>query len=53
MTDLGKISKELAKKKAKNEYALYKEAQKEQEYLNSIKELDKDLRSLRKKNPPK
>ena len=30
-----------------------KEAQKEQEYLNSIKELDKDLRSLRKKNPPK
>ena len=53
LTDLGKISKELAKKKAKNEYALYKEAQKEQEYLNSIKELDKDLRSLRKKNPPK
>ena len=53
LTDLGKISKELAKKKAKNEYALYKEAQKDQEHLNSIKELDKDLRRLRKKNPPK
>ncbi len=50
---LGKVSKELARKKAQKEYALYKESQKEQEHLNSIKELDKDLKELKKKNPPK
>lgn len=49
----GKIKMELAKRKAREEYKEYKKTLKEQERLNSIKELDKDLKKIKKKRPPK
>ena len=49
----GKIKMELAKRKARDEYKKYKKTLKEQERLNSIKELDEDLKKLKKKRPPK
>ena len=45
----GKISHELAKQKAESEYSKYKEIEKEQTHLESIKELDKDIKSLKGK----
>lgn len=45
----GKISKALANKKVRTEYQKYKEIQKEKEHLESIKELDEDLKKLRSK----
>lgn len=49
----GKIKMELAKRKAREEYKEYKKTLKEQERLNSIKELDEDLKKIKKKRPPK
>lgn len=49
----GKVRMELAKRKAREEYKKYKKTLKEQERLNSIKELDEDLKKIRKKRPPK
>lgn len=49
----GKIKMELARRKARGEYEKYKKTLKEQERLNSIKELDEDLKKLKKKRPPK
>lgn len=49
----GKISMEQAKKKARLEYKSYKEFLKEQEHIESLKELDEDLKKRNKKNPPK
>lgn len=43
----GKISHELAKQKAESEYTKYKEIEKEQIHLESIKELDKDIKQLK------
>lgn len=45
----GKISHELAKQKAESEYEKYKEIEKEQIHLESIKELDKDIKQLKGK----
>ena len=45
----GKISHELAKQKAEAEYLKYKEIEKEQVHLESIKELDKDIKQLKGK----
>lgn len=45
----GKIKHELAVAKAEKEYALYKEEQKMLTQLESIKELDRDLKQLKKK----
>ena len=45
----GKISHELAKLKAESEYTKYKEIEKEQIHLESIKELDKDIKQLKGK----
>ena len=45
----GKISHELAKQKAESEYTKYKEIEKEQIHLESIKELDKDIKQLKGK----
>lgn len=42
----GSISHELAVKKGTEEYIKYKEVQKKQEHLNSIKELDNDIKKL-------
>lgn len=42
----GTISHELAVKKVGQEYAQYKEAQKRLEHLNSIKELDEDIKKI-------
>lgn len=52
LTGAGKISRELAKKKANQEYSKYKEGLREQERFDSIKEIDEDLKKLkqRKKN---
>lgn len=47
----GKISMEQAKKKARLEYNTYKEFLKEQQHIESIKELDEDLKNMKKKNP--
>ena len=44
-----KISHELAKQKAESEYTKYKEVEKEQIHLESIKELDKDIKQLKGK----
>lgn len=49
----GKISMEQAKRKARLEYKSYKEFLKEQEHIESIKELDEDLKKRNKDNPPK
>lgn len=45
----GNISHELAKQKAESEYTKYKEIEKEQIHLESIKELDKDIKQLKGK----
>lgn len=45
----GNISHELAKHKAESEYTKYKEIEKEQIHLESIKELDKDIKQLKGK----
>ena len=45
----GKISHELAKQKAESEYEKYKKIEKEQIHLESIKELDKDIKQLKGK----
>ena len=45
----GKISHELAIEKAESEYVKFKEIEKEQIHLESIKELDKDIRLINKK----
>lgn len=46
----GSISHELAVKKGTEEYVKYKEVQKKLEHLNSIKELDNDIKKLVAKN---
>ena len=48
----GTISHELAVKKVGQEYAQYKEAQKRLEHLNSIKELDEDIKEITHKKKP-
>ena len=45
----GSISHELAVKKGTEEYIKYKDAQKKMERLNSIKELDNDIKKLTSK----
>ena len=45
----GKISHELAIEKAESEYMRFKEIEKEQIHIESIKELDKDIRLINKK----
>ena len=45
----GKISHELAIEKAESEYVKFKEIEKEQIHLESIKELDKDIRLINNK----
>lgn len=42
----GRISKELADRKTTQEYASYKQEQQQLRHINSIKELDEDLRQL-------
>lgn len=44
----GKVSMEIAKRKAKLEYKKYREKQKEQERLDSLKELDADIKKLKR-----
>ena len=48
----GSISHELAVKKGTEEYAKYKDAQKRLEHLNSIKELDMDIKKLKSRKKP-
>lgn len=45
----GSVSHELAAKKGTEEYVKYKDAQKKLEHLNSIKELDNDIKNLTSK----
>jgi hypothetical protein len=47
LTHQGKISHALAVKKSEEEYSKYKEQQKQLEHLNSIKELDEDLKRVK------
>jgi len=49
LTGLGKVSKELARKKAMLEYAEYKKENQKRAHLNSIKELDDDIKQIKKK----
>lgn len=49
LTGVGRISRELAKKKANQEYSKYKEGLREQERFDSIKELDEDLKKLKQR----
>lgn len=49
LTGLGKVSKELARKKAMLEYAEYKKENQKRTHLNSIKELDDDIKQIKKK----
>lgn len=49
----GSISHELAVKKGTEEYVKYKDAQKKLEHLNSIKELDNDIKKLTSKKKKK
>lgn len=46
LQDAGRISHELAKQKAEIEYNKYKENLLEEEHLNSIKQLDRDIKLL-------
>ncbi len=48
----GSISHELAVKKVSQEYTQYKEIQKKVEHLNSIKELDEDIKKITHKKKP-
>lgn len=50
LEDAGRISHQLAVQKAGQEYTQYKEVQRAAEHLNSIKELDEDVRRLKGKN---
>jgi hypothetical protein len=43
----GKVSHELAKQKAESEYVKYKETENEHIHLESIKELDQDIKQLK------
>lgn len=45
----GKVSMKVAKEKARLEYKAYKEKQKQQAHLESLKELDEDLKKLQDK----
>lgn len=47
LTHAGKISHEMAKAKSELEYQKYKETQKEQEKVQSIKELEEDIKRLK------
>lgn len=49
LTNSGKISHELAKQKAHTEYNTYKKIQKQQQKLESIRELSEDLERLQNK----
>ena len=49
LEDAGRISHQLAVQKAEHEYTQYKEVQRALEHLNSIKELDEDLKRLKGK----
>ena len=49
LEDAGHISHQLAMSKAGEEYTKYKEIQRSIEHLNSIKELDNDIKRLKKK----
>ena len=49
LEDAGHISHQLAVSKAGEEYTKYKEIQRSQEHLSSIKELDEDIKRLKKK----
>ena len=49
LEDAGYISHQLAVSKAGEEYTKYKEIQRSQEHLSSIKELDEDIKRLKKK----
>ena len=53
LTGLGKVSKELARKKAMLEYAEYKKNYQKRIHLNSIKELDDDIKKIKKKGTTK
>lgn len=50
LEDAGRISHQLAVQKAGQEYTQYKEVQRAVEHLNSIKELDEDVKRLKGKN---
>ncbi|MFH0709384.1 MAG: RhuM family protein [Pseudomonadota bacterium] len=47
LTHAGKISHDMAKAKSELEYQKYKETQKEQEKIQSIKELEEDIKRLK------
>lgn len=47
LTHAGKISHEIAKAKSQQEYDKYKEVQKEQQKIQSIKELEEDIKRLK------
>lgn len=49
LEDAGRISHQLAVQKAGQEYTQYKEVQRAIEHLNSIKELDEDVKRLKGK----
>lgn len=49
LEDAGHISHQLAMSKVDEEYTKYKEIQRSMEHLNSIKELDDDIKRLKKK----
>lgn len=49
----GKVSMELAQQKAKLEYRKYKKMQQYQEKINSLKELDEDIKRLKEKSTHK
>lgn len=53
LEDAGCISHQLAMQKASQEYDKYKQIQRASERLNSIKELDEDLKRLKRKNKGK
>lgn len=50
LEDAGRISHQLAVQKAGQEYMQYKEVQRASERLNSIKELDEDIKRLKRKD---
>ena len=50
LQDAGKISHKMALEKAETEYNQYKAKELEQQHLESIKELDADLKKLQQKN---
>lgn len=49
----GTISHQLAVEKANQEYSLYKEEQRKLEKLESLKELDKDLKAISREHKPR